>query len=33
MIRETESGWWQLPPENPCIPLLYALTATKQQSN
>ncbi|HEX4223536.1 MAG TPA: methyltransferase [Pseudonocardiaceae bacterium] len=29
MVRDEESGWWRLPPEDPRIPLLYALTATK----
>jgi hypothetical protein len=29
MVRDEDSGWWQLPPEDPRIPLLYALTATK----
>jgi SAM-dependent methyltransferase len=30
MVRDEDSGWWRLPPEDPRIPLLYALTATKQ---
>lgn len=29
MVRDYDSGWWRLPPEDPRIPLLYALTATK----
>jgi SAM-dependent methyltransferase len=29
MVRDEDSGWWQLPPEDPRIPLLYALTARK----
>jgi SAM-dependent methyltransferase len=29
MVRDADSGWWRLPSEDPRIPLLYALTATK----
>lgn len=29
MVRDQDSGWWALPPEDPRIPLLYALTAIK----
>ncbi|MFI5781204.1 class I SAM-dependent methyltransferase [Nocardia sp. NPDC051570] len=29
MLRDDASGWWYLPPTDPKIPLLYALSATK----
>lgn len=29
MVRDDDTGWWQLPPTDARIPLLYALAATK----
>ncbi|QIS11843.1 class I SAM-dependent methyltransferase [Nocardia arthritidis] len=31
MIRDEESGWWRLPPDDARIPLLYALSAIKDR--
>lgn len=29
MVRDDRTGWWRLPPDDPRIPLLYAVAATK----
>ncbi|MBB5918577.1 SAM-dependent methyltransferase [Nocardia transvalensis] len=29
MVRDQASGWWRLPPDDPRVPLLYALSATR----
>ncbi|WP_405164324.1 class I SAM-dependent methyltransferase [Nocardia sp. NBC_01499] len=29
MVRDEQTGWWQLPPTDARVPLLYALAATK----
>ncbi|MHA6804718.1 hypothetical protein [Salinifilum ghardaiensis] len=29
-MRRAEDGWWRLPPDTPRVPLLFGLSAVKQ---